>query len=123
VKVTGWVEDIRPLLWASTVVLLPMRTGTGIKNKLLESWAAGIGTVVTPLACQGVPARDGENLLIGQTSEELAEQTLRLLTDSVLRQKLAEEGRATVAKNLTWMIAGSRFKQVVSQMKARHCGN
>ena len=62
VRVTGLVDDIRPYLLHASVVLLPMRTGTGIKNKLLEAWAAQRAVVATPLACQGTPARDGHHL-------------------------------------------------------------
>jgi len=115
VHITGWVEDIRPILWNSTVVLLPMQSGTGIKNKLLESWAAGVGVVATPLACQGIPARDGQNLLVGTHPQELAEQTIRLLTDPALRRSLAEEGRLTVQQCLTWSGAGDMLRLLAAR--------
>ena len=92
VEVTGWVEDIRPHLWRSDVVLLPMTSGTGIKNKLLEAWASGVAVVATPLACQGIPATDGENLLLGSDPAELAAAALRLLQDPELRTAIAAEG-------------------------------
>jgi len=120
VNVTGWVEDVRPMLWSSTAVLLPMRTGTGIKNKLLESWAANVGVVATPLACQGVPARDEENLLVGQTPGELAEKTLRLLEDPGLRRRVADAGQTTVREHLTWSMAGEQLMRLVLSLKGTH---
>lgn len=111
VTVTGRVEDMRPYLWNAGVVLLSMRSGTGIKNKLLEAWAASAPVVATPLACQGVPVVDGENLRLGTTPQELAQATCDLLTNREQRRTLAAKGRETVVRELTWAAAATRLMQ------------
>jgi glycosyltransferase involved in cell wall biosynthesis len=115
VDVTGEVPDIRPALWSSTLALLPMQRGTGIKNKLLEAWAAGVPVVTTPLACQGVPARDGDNLLVGKTPAELADKAVQLIHDLSLQNRLALQGRYTVEKCLTWELATQRLLEIVKK--------
>ncbi len=115
VNVTGEVNDVRPMLWESTVALLPMRRGTGIKNKLLEAWAAGVPVITTPLACQGVPARDGENLLLGETPSDLAEKAVYLINNYPLQDRLAHQGRQTIEKCLTWELATQRFMELVKK--------
>lgn len=110
VTVTGRVPDIRPYLWGATVVAVPMRMGTGIKNKLLEAWAAGAAVVATPLACQGVPAHDGENLLLGRTPRELADCIVRLVQDGELRGRVAACGRKTAEAEMTWSAMASRLR-------------
>ncbi len=102
VVVTGFVEDLRPVLWASSAVIIPMRIGTGIKNKLLEAWASESAVIATSHACQGIPAKSGENLLIGDSSAELAECILSLVRDEELRSRLAKKGRETVVNNMRW---------------------
>lgn len=114
VTVTGRVDDMRPYLWNAGVVLLSMRSGTGIKNKLLEAWAARAPVVATPLACQGVPVVDGENLLLGTTPQELAQATCALLADREKRRVLAAKGRETVVRELTWDAAARRLRQGLS---------
>lgn len=114
VEVTGRVRDIRPYLWNATVVALPMQSGTGIKNKLLEAWAASAPVVATPLACQGVTARDGENLLIGRSAEDVAERILELLANDSQRSRLAKAGRTTVVEQFTWESATDRLRQTVA---------
>ena len=47
VDVTGEVEDVRPLLAEATIVACAVRTGTGIKNKLLEAAALALPIVAT----------------------------------------------------------------------------
>jgi glycosyltransferase involved in cell wall biosynthesis len=86
VEVTGRVPDIRPYLWDATVVAVPMRIGTGIKNKLLEAWAAGAPVVTTSMACQGVSAKAGENILVGDGAQSFCREVL-----SVVRQERLED--------------------------------
>jgi len=112
VEVTGRVEDVRPYLWNAAVVVLPMVSGTGIKNKLLEAWAAQTAVVATPLACQGVPASAGENLLVGQTADELALKTAELLEHPERRNHLAAQGRLVVEQHFTWETAAARLREV-----------
>jgi glycosyltransferase involved in cell wall biosynthesis len=115
VKVTGEVNDVRPMLWESTMALFPMRRGTGIKNKLLEAWAAGVPVVTTPMACQGVPARDGDNLLLGKAPAELASKAVQLIRDHSLQDRLAQQGRQTIEKYLTWELATQRFMELIQK--------
>jgi glycosyltransferase involved in cell wall biosynthesis len=121
VQVTGWVDDIRPVLWQATVAILPMRIGTGIKNKLLEAWAAGAAVVATPMACQGVPAVDGQNLLLGGSAEALASGVVRLIQDAGLRGRLGANGRLVVAEQFSWKTVAEMFRrQIAGDVVARN---
>ena len=110
VDVTGGVPDIRPYLWSATVAALPMQSGTGIKNKLLEAWAAGTPVVATPLACQGVSAIDNVNVLVGDSAANIAKNIIRLVQDKDCRQRIAEAGRLTVQREHTWESVASRLR-------------
>ncbi len=52
--VTGFVDDLRDTMAEASVVVCPMRIGSGIKIKILESLAMGKAVVATPLACSGL---------------------------------------------------------------------
>jgi glycosyltransferase involved in cell wall biosynthesis len=110
-EVTGWVEDVRPFLWQASVVLQPMRTGTGIKNKLLEAWAAGAPVVSTQLGMQGTPAQADRNILLGRTAQELADQALRIIDDPALGESLGQAGMQTVAQDMTWQAMAGTLLQ------------
>ncbi len=53
------VPDMATILGRSWVSIAPMRSGVGIKNKVLEAWACARPVVMTRLATNGliVPAR------------------------------------------------------------------
>lgn len=106
VVVTGTVPDMRPYLLAASVISVPMRMGTGVKNKLLEAWAMARPVVATPLACQGIPIRDGEELLLAASAQDHARSICRLLADRVLAERLGAAGRAFILSRYSWRSAG-----------------
>jgi glycosyltransferase involved in cell wall biosynthesis len=79
VRVVADVPDLRPWLWAAPVYACPMVSGTGIKNKLLEAMAAGAPAVASPLACQGLAVRDGEQLRVAGDDDAFAAALAELL--------------------------------------------
>lgn len=119
VEVTGAVDDVRPFLWGATVAAVTMRSGTGIKNKLLEAWAASAPVVATPVACQGVPSRHGENVLLADEPAQAAARIVEVIRDEDLRRRLAEGGRATVVGELTWTSAAQRLGELVRIRRPR----
>lgn len=110
IDVTGYVEDLRPYFQNAGTMVLPLRSGTGIKNKLLEAWATGTAVVATPLACQGVDARHGYNVWIGRTADELADGAAKVLSDPVLRRTLCENGLRSVRQRHVWEAIAERLR-------------
>jgi GT2 family glycosyltransferase/glycosyltransferase involved in cell wall biosynthesis len=109
VTVTGYVEDIRGFYQRAQVVVVPLRTGVGIRGKILEAWAAGKAVVVTPLACQGIRVVPGENIMIAEDADEFVRQTLALQRDPDLCKRLGRAGRETAVKFYDWSRLGQEM--------------
>ncbi|WP_121970523.1 glycosyltransferase [Leptolyngbya sp. BC1307] len=116
VEVTGKVPEMTPYLHNSTVCVIPMRTGYGIKNKTLEAMAAGIPVVASDRGLEGLTI-EGKGIplraLRANTAAEYAAAIGRLFDSAELRQKLAENGREMIEEEFTWAIAGSRYEQIL----------
>jgi glycosyltransferase involved in cell wall biosynthesis len=110
VTVTGTVPDLRPLLWEAGAYLCPMRSGTGVKNKLLEALAAGAPCVATPLATAGLGLGEGD-LMVAEGERGLATALTRVLTDEALRDALSTAGRAK-ASGLSWNRVAAEYENV-----------
>lgn len=96
VEVTGAVPDVRPHLAQAQVVVVPLRFGSGARQKILEAWAMQRCVVSTPLGAEGLHARDGENLLLAEGAGGLAERVGAALEDAALRDAVRRPGRALV---------------------------
>ena len=62
--VTGYVPDLSLLLQRAAVLVVPLRSGSGMRVKILESFARGIPVVSTSIGVEGIQAEAGEHLLV-----------------------------------------------------------
>ena len=110
VSVTGYVEDVRPYVRECGIMVLPMRMGGGILNKMLQSFAMGAPVVATSLSLEGLSAQPDLDLLVADTSEGLASKLTQLALDGPLRQRLARSARQYVETSHQWSAVVGRYE-------------
>lgn len=120
VSVTGSVDEIRTFYASSSVFVAPMRLGSGLQNKMLETMAMGVPCVSTPLANDALGAQGGQHLLLGSTAEELAEQICSLLASPEKGATLAANAQTFVRENFSWEASCLALEQVLSQAIISH---
>lgn len=106
IRLTGYVDDIRPLVAASACYIAPLRAGGGTRLKILDAWAMGKAVVSTAVGCEGLDARDGENILVRDTSESFADAVKLVLTDRILAERLGAGARRTAETQYDWEVIG-----------------
>jgi glycosyltransferase involved in cell wall biosynthesis len=109
VEIHADVPDLRRLVAEGTVAVIPLRFGSGVKNKVLEAAALGVPTVVTPQALSGLDLVNGEEVLVGEGAQGVSEALVRVLTDAALRDRLAAGGRRAVVDRWSWDVAAKAF--------------
>ena len=92
VVITGYVKDLDPLLDQMRISVAPLRYGAGIKGKIGTAMAVGLPVVGTTLAAEGMSLTHGENFLIADSPQELADAIVRLYNDEALWNRLSSEG-------------------------------
>jgi glycosyltransferase involved in cell wall biosynthesis len=109
IEVVGPVQDAICELARSRAAVVPLLSGSGTRLKILEAWAAGLPVVSTTLGAEGLPVRDGENVLIADGAQSFADAVTRLLTCTELRQKIGSAGRLLQEKEFTWETAWKKL--------------
>jgi GT2 family glycosyltransferase/glycosyltransferase involved in cell wall biosynthesis len=118
VVVTGWVEDIKPYIARSSVYVAPLWLGTGMRVKILEAWGMAKPVVTTSIGSQGIDCTPGENVLIANDPQGFAAQTVRLLRDKALREKLGRNGRKQVQSKYDWEIIIQQVEEMYDEVLA-----
>lgn len=109
VTVSGWVPDIRAAYASARVFVAPMRSGTGLQNKLLEAMAMRLPCVTTPLAHQPLGGEPGQELLVGADAAELAAHVISLLDHPPAATALAARGQTFVRTHYGWPAATAKL--------------
>jgi len=99
VEIRGFVDDVREPLARYAVFVCPVRSGSGVRVKLLEAFASGIPVVSTRVGAEGLARRDGEFCLLAEQPEEFAAQVLRVFDDPRFAAEMAARARAEVVAN------------------------
>lgn len=114
VEVLGRVPDLRPHFEQAGVVVVPLRSGSGTKLKLLEAMAAGRPIVATTIGAEGVEVRDGEHLHVADGPEGFARAVEALLSDPTAATAMGESGRRVARDRYSWTAIGDRFASDVA---------
>lgn len=105
IAVQADVPDMSGVLRRSQISIAPMRSGVGVKNKVLEAWASGVPVVLTPLTVNGLSVPRGHERLVCSTARGLAQAVADLFRDGAEARRLGLSARRHVRDRYTW--AGS----------------
>jgi hypothetical protein len=81
VDVAGHVEDLARCYAGADLVVAPLRRGGGTRIKLLEAFAHRRAVVATPAAVSGLAVRDGHEVALGGSAQEIAAHVGALLEE------------------------------------------
>lgn len=107
----GAVEDIREPLGRHAVFVCPILSGSGVRVKLLEAFAAGIPAVSTRLGAEGLLEHGADFLVVADGAEEFASGVVELLADPRKARELAARARREVEQRWDMGVLTGRLEQ------------
>ena len=120
ITVTGTVGDVRPLVASAQVLVVPLRIAGGTRLKIFEAMAMGKAVVSTTRGAEGLPVRDGVDIVLADGAPAFADAVVRLLRSPDERRRIGDAGRRLVANNHGWDTAAGRFAEICAEVVARH---
>lgn len=106
VDVTGFVDDLRPLVQRASVYVVPLRMGSGTRLKVLEAMAFGKAIVTTTIGSEGIDLEDGVHAEFADDAQGFADRILSLLDDPEHRASLGREARRLAEARYGWDAIG-----------------
>ncbi|MBI4547767.1 MAG: glycosyltransferase [Ignavibacteriae bacterium] len=116
VIITGYVEDVRPYVWRSSVYIVPLRMGSGTRLKVLEAMAMKKPIVSTSIGCEGIDVVNGESVIIADEPQAFAESIIKLLYDNRLCEQLINNGYELMKTNYEWQVIGDQLENLYQEL-------
>jgi polysaccharide biosynthesis protein PslH len=110
------VQDVRPFLWRSSLLAVPLRIGGGSRLKILEALASGLPVVSTRVGAEGLNLQDGKHLVI---TEKFAAGLIQALQPPAELRRLAIAGRERVLEQYDWTALAGKLGRVWERASAR----
>jgi glycosyltransferase involved in cell wall biosynthesis len=111
VRLTGWVEDVRPYIAGAGVYVIPLRIGGGTRLKVPEAMAMGKAIVSTTLGCEGFDLVPDQELVIADSPAEFASAVLSLLQDPGRRERIGRTARRFAGARYDWRTIVPRLER------------
>lgn len=73
----GYVEDLFSAC-INSIMVVPLRIGSGIRTKILYGMAQELPIVSTAIGCEGLGVKNNENIMIANSAEDLKKEILLL---------------------------------------------
>jgi GT2 family glycosyltransferase len=84
VLIEGWVNDVAEVYGKCRVFVAPLRSGAGLKGKVISALAHGVPCVLSPVAAEGTGIREGQEAFMAETPADWVEGIARLYDDRAL---------------------------------------
>jgi glycosyltransferase involved in cell wall biosynthesis len=116
VEVTADAPSIEPYLGTATVVAAPVRTGGGMRMKVLQALAAGKAVVTTSRGTEGFDCfEEPPPLAVADDGESFAAAVAELLADPGRRHELGRRARAFAASHYAPAAWADRLEAVYGE--------
>lgn len=118
VHTPGYVEDLAGALHLADIALCPLFTGSGTKLKMLDYFAAGLPVISTSIGVEGLPVRDGREVLVYDSISGFERGIERLIDSPSLREELAGSAQG-IASDHSWPNLMARYDEIFERILPR----
>lgn len=123
IRVTGFVDDVRPYIDRAAVYVCPIFDGGGTKLKVLDAMGMGKALVAHPIAMEGIDAIEGQHWCAAETPEEFAKVVIKLLENKELRRTMGRRARQFVCEHYSFFDIGRRYADRLYEIGGGLCAS
>lgn len=113
------IEGARRAYHRSGILVAPLYGPGGTRLKILGAMAAKLPVVTTSIGIEGIDAKNGRDVLFGQSIEDLAELTIKLFRDKQLYEKVAKNGRKLVEEKYSYQQIAQHLSRIYEDISKK----
>lgn len=113
--VTGRVDDVRPYMEQACGYIVPLRIGGGTRLKIYEAMAMEKAVVSTTIGAEGLPVKNGQELILADSNEAFANAVVKVLMKPDFAGNLGRTAAATVRQKFGWRKVAENFASIAQR--------
>lgn len=116
VEFIGAVDDAIDFISKYDTMIVPLKSGSGLRVKILEAMALGKVIISTSVGMEGIAAIPNQDYLLADTTEEFVLAILKSSRDAALRSKLSINSKKVFENNYRNDLNGMKFLKVYQKI-------
>jgi len=112
VEILGFVDDVVAYLRKASVFIAPLRSGGGVKVKILHAMGQGIPVVTTKVGIEGIEGMNAETACVGDSAWRLAEQIYTLFENPDRADRIGRKGWEAMREGYSWERVTERLEKI-----------
>jgi len=98
-QVLGYVKDLEALMGKASVFVVPIKSGSGIRIKILTALSHGLPVVTTKLGVEGIGLRSRKELIVANNAKDFARAVVEVVKNKRLANNLSQSGIRLISKD------------------------
>ncbi len=116
IRILGFVDDVVLYLRRKALFVAPLRTGGGVKVKILHAMGQGIPVVTTKVGIEGIEGMTPESAAVGDSAERIADHICDLFSDSHRASVMGRKGWEAMNANYSWDRVTARLEEIYREV-------
>jgi len=96
VIVEGEVPDSQKFINSKSIMIVPLKSGGGMRVKIIEGMALGKTIITTSIGSEGIAYEDGKDVIVANTADEYLIAIDKCLTDKKFCDSIGNNARKLV---------------------------
>ena len=116
VVIEGWVQDPAEVYNRHRLAIAPLRSGAGLKGKVIAAAGHGLPQLLSPLAAEATGLRHGQEAWIATSHQAWLDGANQLLSDDGYWQAMASSAQAYVREHYSWSQGAQLMRSAFAQL-------
>ena len=118
IEILGEVDSSNDFMTNNGILIVPLRSGSGIRIKIIEAMSLGRPIISTTIGAEGIDVESGTHLLLADSENDFAYAILTLLKDEKLCRELAFKAKKLAYEKYSSDKIMQRLLGFYTQLKA-----
>jgi glycosyltransferase involved in cell wall biosynthesis len=92
----GEVESAKDFYQSKNIMVVPIKSGSGMRIKIIEGMAMGKTIISTEIGAEGIHCTHNQNILIANTSNEFIQEISKCLSNPDFCRKIGENAKKLI---------------------------